>query len=81
MQVDIDREKVAGVQRIVGTVLNDKGFTLPEVLFGLSELIGRTVAIHTGGTIIEKMEILKNLTDHAERTVRMGWIANGGNLN
>ena len=41
--------------------------------------MGRTLANQTGGTIIEKMDVLKTLTDHAERTVRMGWIANGGN--
>lgn len=77
--MEIDRDKVAGVQKIVGTVLADKGFTVPEVLFGLAELIGRSVALHTGGTIIEKLEVVKTLTDHTEKTVRMGWIASGGN--
>lgn len=79
MEVAIDKDKVQGVQLVVGQVLNGRGFAIPEVLFGLAELMGRTLAMQTGGTIIEKMEILKSLTDHAERTVRMGWIANGGN--
>lgn len=79
MQVEIDRDKVQGVQIEVGRVLSGRGFAIPEVLFGLAELMGRTLASQTGGTIIEKMDVLKTLTDHAERTVRMGWIANGGN--
>lgn len=81
MQMEIDRNKVAGVQKLVGSTLVDKGFNIPEVLFGLAELIGRTIALHTGGTIIEKQEVLKQLTDHAEKTVRIGWIATGGNVN
>lgn len=81
MQIEVDREKVAAVQKIVGTVLVDKGFNVVEVLYGLSELMGRTIALHTGGTIIEKQEVLKLLTDHADKTVRMGWIASGGNVN
>lgn len=80
-EVAIDGEKIIAVQMLVGQILDNKGFAIPEVLFGLAELMGRTLAMQTGGTIIEKMDVLKTLTDHAERTVRMGWIANGGNLN
>lgn len=82
MQVEIDREKVNGVQITCGNALSQHAgnFTVPEVLFGLAELMGRTLANSMGGTIIEKMDVLKTLTDHAERTVRMGWIANGGNV-
>lgn len=81
MQVEIDKQKVQGVQLIVGQSLSNKGFATSEVLFGMAEFLGRTLASQTGGTIIEKLEVLKTLTDHAERTVRMGWIANGGNVN
>lgn len=82
MQVEIEREKVNGVQVVCGNALtqHQADFTVPEVLFGLAELMGRTLANNMGGTIIEKMDVLKTLTDHAERTVRMGWIANGGNV-
>lgn len=80
MQVEVDKNKVQGVQVVIGQALNDKGFAVPEVLFGMAELIGRSLALHTGGTIIEKLEMLKNLTDHAERTIRMGWIKTGGNV-
>lgn len=80
MQVEIDREKVRGVQLIVGQILNERGFNVVEVLFGLAELQGRVLLTQTGGSVIEKMDMLKTLTDHAERTVRMGWIANGGNV-
>lgn len=79
MLVEIDPEKVKGVQLLVGQALNNQGFATPEVLFGLAELIGRTLALQTGGSIIEKLEMMKNLTDHTERTVRIGWIASGGN--
>lgn len=79
MHVNIDNDKVRGVQLEVGRVLSGRGFATPEVLFGLAELMGRTLVNQTGGTIIEKLDVLKTLTDHAERTVRMGWIANGGN--
>ena len=81
MQVEIDKQKVQGVQLIVGQSLSNKGFATSEVLFGMAEFLGRTLVSQTGGTIIEKLEVLKTLTDHAERTVRMGWIANGGNVN
>jgi hypothetical protein len=78
MQVELNKDKVQGVQIEVGRMLSGKGFAIPEVLFGLAELLGRTLAEQTGGTIIDKLEVLKTLTDHAERTVRMGWIKNGG---
>lgn len=79
MKVEIDKQKVVGVQLAAGEALSDKGFAIPEVLFGLSELIGRILMDKTGGTIVEKLEMLKDLTAHAERTIRIGWIANGGN--
>jgi hypothetical protein len=79
MEVKLDSDKVRGVQIVAGQALNDRGFATPEVLFGLAELMGRTLVNQTGGSVIEKLEVLKSLTAHAERTIRMGWIANGGN--
>ena len=75
--VSVDKAKIAHVVRLAGDVVSNKGLETPEVLFGLSELIGRILVQHTGGTVIEKLDTLKMLVEHADRTVRVGCQALG----
>ncbi len=75
MEISLDKGKIAGVVRVAGEAVSNRGFETPEVLFGLAELIGRVVVDHTGGTIISKLDTLKYLVEHAERTIRVGCIA------
>lgn len=81
MEISIDKDKITQVQACIAEALNQHKFHTTEVMFGLAELIGRTIVSQTGGTIIEKMDVLRHVADHAERTIRTGWIATGGQVN
>lgn len=72
MEVSIDKRKIAGVVKLAGEAVSNKGFAAPEVLFGLAELIGRALVDQTGGTVIQKLDVLRHLVEHADRTVRVG---------
>jgi len=72
MEISVNKEKIAGVWRTAGDAISNKGFQTPEVLFGLAELIGRVLVDHTDGTVIQKLDTLKTLVEHADRTVRIG---------
>lgn len=75
MEVTLNKGKIAGVVKAAGESVSNRGFETPEVLFGLAELIGRILVDHAGGTIVQKLEMLKPIVEHAERTVRVGCIA------
>ena len=75
MEVRLNKDHVSAVWRTAGAALSDKGFQTPEVVFGLAELIGRVLVDHTGGTIVEKMDMIRPVMEHIERTVRVGCIS------
>lgn len=78
--VELDKQKLMGVQQRVFHLLESKEFTGAEVLFGLGEALGRMIYEFTDGTWINKREVLIKVCEHMERTVKAGVIANGGNI-
>lgn len=74
MEVTLDRNKIAAVVRIAADAVSNKGFSTPDVLFGLAEFIGKAIVDQTGGTIIQKIDAVKPLMEHMERTIRIGTI-------
>lgn len=75
MEVSLNKDRIAAAWRAAGAAVSDRGFETPEVLFGLAELIGRVLVEHTGGTVIEKLDVATSIFEHIERTVRVGCIA------
>lgn len=62
------------VMNLTAEAVSNKGFATPEVLFGLAEFIGKSIVAQTGGTIIQKLDAVKPLVEHIERTIRIGVI-------
>lgn len=71
MSYQIEPRKVAGVVREAGAALDNKGFNHGEVLVGLSELLGRVI-VDAGSTSIQMDEMRKVVSDHLDRTIRIG---------
>lgn len=71
--MNLDKRKMRGVQEYTISVLTkNKEFAVPEIIFGLAELVGRLVAKQTGGTTIQKKEILDAAIEHMVKTCRVG---------
>lgn len=71
MSYPIDRRKVAGVVLECNAALKDKGFNSGEVLVGLAELVGRVI-VETGQHHIQMDDLKKVVSEHIDRTVRIG---------
>lgn len=71
MTYKIEPRKVAGVVREASAALEAKGFNHGEVLVGLSELLGRVI-VDVGAHHIQMDEMKKVVTDHLDRTIRIG---------
>lgn len=76
MSYQIDPRKVAGVIVEANGALQGKGFNHGEVIIGLTELVGRTI-VDAGQHHIHHDELKKVVTDHLDRTVRIGAFATG----
>jgi hypothetical protein len=74
MEITLDKGKIQGVVTTAAQAVSNKGFEIPDVLFGLAELIGKSIVDQTGGTMIQKLDVLKPLVEHMERTIRIGCI-------
>lgn len=71
MSYPIDPRKVAGVVVECNAALASKGFNTGEILIGLSELLGRII-VEAGQHHIQHDDMKKVVTEHIERTVRIG---------
>jgi hypothetical protein len=67
-QYKVDARKVAGVIREANTALVGKGFGTPEVVLGLSELLGRIVVEASDNTLIAK-DYMKIIEQHVSLTI------------
>jgi hypothetical protein len=74
--VHIDPRRVMGVIVEANRALNGQGFNQPEVLLGLSQLIGRVIVEMSPGP--SDTEAYKELCkNHIDDTVRLGFEAKG----
>ena len=71
MSYQIDPRKVAGVVVEANAALNGKGFNHGEVMIGLAELLGRVI-VDVGTHHIAMDDMKKVVTDHLDRTIRIG---------
>lgn len=71
MSYQIEARKVAGVVTEASAALEGKGFNHGEVLVGLSELLGRVI-VEVGAHQIQMDDMKKVVTEHLDRTVRIG---------
>ena len=76
MTYQIEPRTVAGVVREASAALESKGFNHGEILVGLSELLGRVI-VDVGAHHIQMDEMKKVVTDHLDRTIRIGAHATG----
>ena len=72
MSVELDKRKILGVQDRVSQVLSSSEFSPAEVIFGLSEFIGRMIIGYVPGTWIQKKEIAAAASQHIERSIKVG---------
>lgn len=72
MSIEVDQQKIRGVQERISQALSTREFHPAEVVFGLAELIGRMIVGYVPGTSIQKQEWVDAVTQHIEDTVRIG---------
>lgn len=76
MTYKIDPRKVAGVVTEANTAIGNRGFNHGEVALGLAELLGRVMVESCVGP--QQLDDLKKaVTEHLERTVKIGAHARG----
>jgi hypothetical protein len=74
---EISNWHMQAVQRITGEALATSSFHPTEVIFGLTELVGRLIVAKVNGTWIQKKEVYDEVCKHLERTIKIGLEANG----
>ncbi len=76
--INIDARKVEAVVRNCGNALKDQPYHVVEVMVGLGELMGRTIAAQDMNPIAMK-EIAQLAVSHIENTIVAGVHAKGAN--
>lgn len=77
MSVEMDQHRIRGVQERVANVLSTKEFSPAEVIFGLSEFVGRMIVGYVDGTWLTKKEVADAAAKHIALTVKIG-VERGG---
>lgn len=78
-QIQINRDRVEQIVRTAAMSLNQLGSLHPlEVILGLSEAVGRTIAVQEGTFLMHK-EMMRVAAEHIENTVKAAYAASGKN--